>query len=188
MAENTLSSRSKAGFYRSRKGGQSIWHFQPSTCASTAQIRVGDVVQFDVNVSTANSRIVKSSTMANVPNVLSTAFLGIAVEDSTFNARALPTAATPADFKIPVVIADSQTEFKFYTKSAGSVLTSTLVGGRRAIGYDSTLEIFYADLGNSTAGDATLLITECLEPGTTNGAVAAKFISTNTARFVSGAF
>lgn len=187
MAEVTLSASDKARFYRSRKGGQTIWHFTESTCLSSAKIMVGDVVQFDVNVSTANSRIVKSSTMANVPNVISTAFLGIAIEDSTAFGNAGPTATAPGR-SIPVLLADSQTEFRFVTKSAGTVLTSTLVGSRRAIAYDSTLSIFYCDLGNSTAGDATVLITECLDPGTTNGAVAAKFNSTNVARFVSGAF
>ena len=187
MAENTLSAASKARFYRSSKGGQSIRHFQESTSLSTALIKVGDVVQFDVNVSTANSRIVKSSTMANVPNVISTAFLGLAAEDSTAFNNSGPTASAPGR-KIPVILADKDTEFLFYTKSAGTVVTSTLVGSRRAIAYDSTLSIFYCDLGNSTAGDASVVITAALEEGTTNGAVAAKFLSTAVARLISAAF
>ena len=189
MAQIDLSSRSKPRPYRRRSGGFQTWHFYESTCVSTAIIRAGDVVQADVNVSTANHRIVKSSTMANVPNCLSTAFYGIAAEDSTaYGRNTSPTAAAPSGHKLPVTLADAQTEFLFATKAAGTAHLSSLVGTRRALGYDSTLEIHYCDVGNSTAGDAVLLITEVIDEGTTNGYVAAKFLSTNTHRFVSAAF
>ena len=56
------------------------------------------------------------------------------------------------------------------------------------LAYDSTDNIIYADPGNSTAGDATIIITEVIDAGTTNGLVVGRFISTNTARFVSAAF
>ena len=49
--------------------------------------------------------------------------------------------------------------------------------------------MFYIDVGNSTAGDASLVITELVDDaGTTNGRIAAKFLSTATARLVSAAF
>jgi len=176
MAQLTNSSRTTPRPYRSRKGDYTIWSFDPSTAISTAAIRYGDVVQFDVN--TVSGKIVKSSTMANVPNVISTALLGIALADST----AAGSSATTE--KIQVCLADSQTEFLWPTKQAGADHGSSLVGLRKAIGYDSTLGMFYLDMANSTAGDATLIITECIDPGTSNGMYAAKFNSTNVARFV----
>jgi hypoxanthine-guanine phosphoribosyltransferase len=48
--------------------------------------------------------------------------------------------------------------------------------------------MFYCDVANSTAGDAALLITDVIDPGTTNGWVIAKFLSTGVARLISGAF
>lgn len=188
MAQVDLSSRTVVVPYRKRSGGTyAVRHFHESTSISTAVIRAGDVVQFDVNVATANMRIVKSSTMANVPNVLSTVFLGIAAETSTSDGST--TGIGSATKKWPVYLAYPDTEFQFVTKLAGANHTSSLVGTRRAIGYDSTLSIFYADVGNSTAGDATIVITDLIgDVGTTNGYVAAKFLSTACARLISAAF
>ena len=153
---------------------------------STAAINYGDVVQFDVTVATAGHRIIKSSTMANVPNVLSTAFLGVAVEDDASTASADGPGGT--DQKVLICIANKDTEFVFPTKLAGASHLSCLVGSRRALAYDSTLSMFYCDVGNSTAGDASLIITEVPDAGTTNGVVVAKFLSTATARLISAAF
>lgn len=184
MAQITHSSRATPQPYRKGNGGSfNLRAFTPSTGISTATIAYGDVVQFDVNVSTANHRIVKSSTMANVPNVLSTAFLGIAVEpDSTAIGQTVP------ERQVLVCLADKDTEFKFPAKVTGAVHGSSLINTRRAIGYDSTLSMFYCDVANSTAGDAALLITDVIDPGTTNGFVVAKFLSTGVARLISGAF
>lgn len=181
MAQLTNSTRSCPRPYRSRKGDYWIQTFTASTAISTAVIKYGDVVQFDVNTADASAKIVKSSSMANVPNVVSTALLGLAVSGSTGD-------GSTSTEQIQVCIADANTEFLFPTKNAGADHTSTLVNKRKAIGYDSTLGMFYMDNANSTAGDAALVITEVLEPGTTNGFVVAKFLSTNTARFVSAAF
>jgi hypothetical protein len=48
--------------------------------------------------------------------------------------------------------------------------------------------MFYCDVANSTAGDASLVVTDVIDPGSSNGQVVAKFLSTAVARFVSGAF
>ena len=186
MAQLTNSTRTTPRPYRSRKGDYSVWTFDASTAISTAVIKYGDVVQFDVNVTTHFNKIVKSSTMANVPNVVSTALLGVAVSGGTGDGST--TAGQGYPEKIQVCLADAATEFLFPTKQAGADHGSSLVGLRKAIGYDSTLGMFYLDMANSTAGDATVIITECIEPGTTNGQYVAKFLSTNTARFVSAAF
>lgn len=188
MASITHSTRTTPQPYRVRGGTYDQRTFQTSTilAGSTALIRYGDVVQFDVNVATANHRIVKSSTMANVPNVLSTAFLGLAVEADASSVSA--DSPGGEDQKVLVCIATKDTEFKWPTKLAGANHVSSLVGQRKAIGYDSTLGMFYCDAGNSTAGDASLVITDLIDAGTTNGFVVAKFLSTATARLISGAF
>lgn len=184
MAQITLSSRAQVAPWRSDKGDFRLQSFPGSTGISTATIAYGDIVQFDVNTASNSFRIVKSSTMANVPNVLSTAILGVAVEaDSTSIGQ------TVRNDKILVATAGPHSEFKFATKATGAQYLSTLIGTRRAVGYDSTLSIFYCDVANSTAGDATIIVTELLnDEGTTNGFLAAKFISTNVARLISGAF
>lgn len=181
MAQITNSTRTCPRPYRSRKGDYWVQTFTASTAISTAVIRYGDVVQFDVNTADAGYKIVKASTMANQPNVISTALLGIAVSNSTGDGS---TSTEP----IQVCVAEPMTEFLFPTKLAGADHTSTLVNKRKAIGYDSTLGMFYMDNANSTAGDATLVVTDIVDPGTSNGLVVAKFLSTNTARFVSAAF
>ena len=190
MAQITHSTRTTPSPYRSRGGCFDLRAFETSTIASgsTGKIAYGDVVQFDVNVATANHRIVKSSTMANVPNVLSTAFLGIAVEaDGSTVTDGVPS-GTGMNQKTVICIANKDTEFIFPTKLSGANHASSKVGVRAALAYDSTLSMFYADPGNSTAGDASLVITEIIDAGTTNGFVAAKFLSTAVARLVSAAF
>lgn len=188
MASITHSTRTKPQPFRSRGGTFDLRAFPESTCVSSAAIVYGDVVQFDVNVATANHRIVKSSTMANVPNVLSTAFLGIAVEGSVDVGSTIAAGSQGGGSKLVICVANKDTEFKFPTKLAGSAHLSSLVGTRRALAYDSTLGMFYADADNSTAGDASLVITEVIDAGTTNGYVAAKFLSTAVARLVSAAY
>jgi hypothetical protein len=185
MAQLNHSTRATPRPNRSLRGSFRLEYFQPSTCLSSAVIAYGDVVQFDVNVATANHRIVKASTMANVPNVISTALVGIAAEADGSSVSA----TSPSPTKIGVYVAEKEAEFVFPSKTAGSDYGSSLVTRRRAIGYDSTNSMFYLDTANSTAGDATIIITALGgEEGTTNGLLVGKFISTNVSRLISGAF
>lgn len=185
MAQINHSTRSTPEPNRTLRGSFRLEAFQPSTCVSSAVIKYGDVVQFDVNVATANHRIVKASTMANVPNVVSTALIGIAAESDESSVSA----ASPNPGKLLVYVAERESEFIFPSKTAGSDYQSSLVGLRKAIGYDSTNSMFYLDTGNSTAGDATVIVTGLgSDAGTTNGLIIGRFISTNVSRLVSGAF
>lgn len=185
MAEITNSTRTTPRPWNTHLSTPLLKSFPCSTGLSSATIAYGDVVQFDVNVSSQNFRIVKSSTMANVPNVLSSAVLGIALEADSAGTMS----ASALGGNVLVCCAVPQQEYTFPTKAAGTVFQSTLINTRRAIGYDSTLSMFYADLGNSTAGDASLIITGLRDAeGTTNGAVIAKFLSTGVARLISSAF
>lgn len=185
MPQNTISTASHVRPYRVRGGGSPpIMWLQESTVVGTGgtssnRIKYGDVVQFDVNVATANHRLVRSSTMAAAPTVLSTAFAGIA--GNTPASTATDEAPGPTG-GVQVYLATPATEFLFITSAAGTVHVSSLVGTRRNIGYDSTNNIFYANIGNTSGGDGNIVITEVIEPGTTNGFVVAKFVS-SVARF-----
>jgi hypothetical protein len=144
----------------------------------------GDIVQFDVNVASANHRIVKFLTMANAPAVLSSAFIGIAVEAEPANSSI--SSVSPSPYTILVCVANAQTEFIFPSKS---VTASSLIGLRKQTAYDTTNSMFYCNVA-STSGDSsnTLVITEVPNAGDTNGFVVAKFLSTAVARIVSPAF
>lgn len=180
MADYTFSSNSVPRPYGTYPGGPQLRWYEESTFASGQGIRRGDVVQFDVNTASNSFRIIRSSTMANAPNVLSTAFIGLAAADSTSDgSTGQGFGATPAKEyrKIPVFVANPQTTFLFPTK--GSVVPgSTTIGALTAIGYDSTTKTFYADLNNSTAGDARMRVVDVPSPGDTNGYVACVFNST----------
>lgn len=175
MAEITLSSNSIVRPYRASKGSPRIMHVQGSTFAAGSSILAGDVVSSDTTVGSNAHRIVKMT--AHVP---STAIWGVAAandgQDGSTGALGL---GSPTTSRIPVWIADRDTEFIGYTKDAGSTATqSTLVGTLRIIARDSTLNIWYVDTSNSTAGDVRVRITEVPSPGDTNGAVVFRFLST----------
>lgn len=178
------SSRTKPYPYRSAYGTYQIGWFQESTTVSTSVIAVGDVCQLDENVSTGNHRVRKTSTLTNVPNALSTSFVGVAVSvpfDPASSVSATAPGSTAQSRYVGVALATPQTEFWFLTKSSGIV--STVIGQRKALAYDSTLGIHYVDLGNSTAADAGVIVTAVEGDGTdTNNPVIARFISTGVAR------
>ena len=175
MAEITLSSNSIVRPYRAAKGSPRILHIQGSTFAAGSSIVLGDVVSSDTAVGSNAFRAVKMT--AHIP---STAIFGVAAsndaQDGSTGANGL---GAPSSLKIPVWIAERDTEFIGYTKDAGSTACqSTLVGTLRCIARDSTLGIWYVDTANSTAGDVRIRITDVPSPGDTNGAVVFRFLST----------
>lgn len=182
MADKVNSSRTVPYPYRSASGTFQMRAFEQSTAVSTAILRVGDLTGFDPQVSTATGRLRKCSTMANVPNVLSTgSWLGLAMEAGD----PAVTAAAPSTVKLTVCLATAGTEFWFPTKS--SAVTSTCINVPKALGYDSTLGMFYVDMANSTAGDVTVVVTDVPEPGTdANNPVIVKFLSSVVSRLVNG--
>lgn len=171
MAQITLSSRSIITPYRSRAGSPLTLTKDASTCASTATIKVGQVVQFDIVSETASHRLVRASSAAG-DVVLTTNVAGIAAASDTSDGSTLSgNGARPLTFWAQ----DPNTEFLFPTKIAGTA--STLVGTALALGYDSTLGIHYL-AANSTAGDRRVWVTEVPSPGDTNGFVVGRFTST----------
>jgi len=176
MAEITLSSNSYVRPYRCAKGSPRIHHVPASTFAAGSSILVGDVVASDTVVGSAYHRIVKMT--AHIP---STAIWGVAAANCSHDGStgALGLGASEGVANVPVWIADRDTEFIGYTKDQGSTACqSTLIGTLRCIARDSTLNIWYVDTANSTAGDVRIRITDVPSPGDTNGAVVFRFLST----------
>ena len=80
-----------------------------------------------------------------------------------------------------MAVARDGEEFLFPTKATVAQHQSTLIGTNRAWGYDSTLNIFYCNVANSTATDQLLRIADVVDPGSSNGYVVARFRSTGVA-------
>jgi hypothetical protein len=171
MADLTLSSRTMIRPYEGDFFSTPTLTRDASTCASTATIKVGQVVQFDIVSETASHRLVRASTAAGHPN-LSTNFAGIAaMSDASDGSTLSANGARP----LTIWPATPGKRFLFPTKIAGTA--STLMGTALALGYDSTLAIHYL-AANSTAGDLRVRVTDVINPGDTNGLVVGYFLST----------
>ena len=156
--------------YRSRAGSPLTLTRDASTCASTATIKVGQVVQFDIVSETASHRVVRASTAEGV--ILTTNVCGIAAAtDASDGSTLSANGARP----VTVWAADANTEFLFPTNIAG--VASTLVGTGLALHWDSTRTIHFLG-ANSTAGNLRVWVTEVPNPGDTNGYVVGRFFST----------
>lgn len=166
MAQISLSSNTVIRPYRTRTGSPRIATFQgASTAASTAVIRVGQVVSFDLT-STSSHRLIRCSSAA--AGILSTSIAGIAAAGFS------PALGSGSSASIPIWAADGETEFIFPTKISGT--TPALLGSIMGLDYDSTLAIHHLAI-NSTAADQRVRITEVIDVGDTNGYVAGVFIS-----------
>lgn len=168
----TLSTGSYVRPYRAAKGSPRIAHIQETTCAASGLIRVGDVVSSDTLTASASNRIMR---MEN--HIPSTAIYGIAAEGSTSDGSTTGL-ADPNCRRLPVWIAERDTEFVAYSKLSSVTHNSTLVGTNRVLSRDSTLGIWTVDAAVSTAGDVRIRVTEVLDPGASNGAVVFRFLST----------
>ena len=173
----TLSSLSYVVPYRPTRGSANIIHIQESTCASTAIVKIGDVVSQDTNTASNSFRMVKMA--AHIP---STAIFGIAGGNSTSDGSTTGLADTngypTTNRRLPVWVAERNTEFVAYSNLSSVTHASTLVGTYRVLSRDSTLDIWKVDAANSTAGDVRVRITEVLDPFSANGRVVFRFVST----------
>jgi hypothetical protein len=179
MADYTLSARDTIRPYRCRAGSPRIVTLDASTAVSTARIAVGNVVQFDATDSAAH-RLVRSST-GTLGGLLSVNIVGVAAQadESDGSTSGMGEGKRP----ISVWAANPDTEFMFPAKG---VLASTLIGGARALSWDSTLAIHVCHIANSTAAVLPVRITKVINPGDTNGYVVGRFTSTAVAPFVTG--
>lgn len=170
----TNSSASIPRPYRSPYGSYNIRHYQESTAAGTAVIKVGDLVQFDTVVTTGNIRLKRHPAIGGAgtnlaDSSITASLIGIALAGSTSDGSTtgLPStdiAGSGLNRMIPVALADGVQEFIGYFKTAvtagADVAASSLTGLNRAMTYDSTLQVYFVDSTNSTAANRFVTITE----------------------------
>jgi len=185
MADWTINAGSNPSHYRSRGGAATpvIRYFQESTCASTAVIKAGDVVQNDTVVSTGGFRICRAVCGGGTPAIVlnTTNVVGIAIEGSTSDGSTA--GLTGAQLNqvgarmIGVLIAENDAEFKGYLDSGPSL--PSMIGTQHNLRYDSTNHVYLVESTNSTASLASVTITDIpLETvGDTNGPVIFKFLA-----------
>ena len=191
MADWTIGTGSYITHGRARSGGgtPSIQYFQESTAASTAVIKIGDVVVRDTVVTTGGLRVRRgASSGGNGANLLliGQTIVGIASEGSTSDGSTAglvdPSSAapgTPIKRKIGVFVAEPDCEYVGYLSAGASASSNN--GDNFAVRYDSTNHVYMVDSTNSTAALVTVKQTGIPEgtEGDTNGPVYFKFLSSN---------
>ena len=189
MADWTIGTGSNPSHFRTRADTPFIRYFQESTAASTAVIKLGDIVSNDTVVSTGGFRIVRApfnggggGNLLNTTNVL-----GVAVEASTSDGSTAGL-SNPQTRLIGVMVPSGETEYLGYLVGTDNVSASSLVGLTRAVRYDSTNRIYAIDSTNSTAALHSVVITDIPDGtvGDTNGPVVFKFLSTGVSPAVRG--
>lgn len=193
MADYTIGTDSNPYHGRSRKGAATpvIQYFQESTAASTAVIKLGDIVSRDTTVSTGGFRIKQAYRGGGTgSNLLAIGqhIVGVAAEASTSDGSLTGLSSGGAGAaltrQIGVFVADPETEFVGYLTgivASAPVSRSSLVGQERSVRYDSTNHIYGIDSTNSTVALRTVMITGIPDgtEGSTRGPVYFKFLSSN---------
>jgi ATP/ADP translocase len=132
---------------------------------STMALQLGRVVGLDVNTATNSHRILGSSQTGGM--VVSTAIVGICAEAST----------GAQDTELPVWEANPNVEFRANV-STGLALTSSNIGTKYALSWDSTRNIHLVAVTNSTAAVQRVVVTGFIDSlGDTGGAVSFKFLT-----------
>lgn len=164
MANFTLSSGDYFRPYKSPWGSHPIAEAPESTGQS---YRYGQVLENDIDVSTAAGRIA-AATVAN-STVTSTSIVGIAAEpaSSVVNTKRIYYEANP--------------NVEFWGRTIRGVLGSSCVYKAYGIAFDSTLGINLVDLGNAQSTSERVIVTKLIdEAGDSGGAVAFKFGTYNS--------
>ena len=192
MADWTIGTGSNPSHGRSRGGAATplIRYFEESTCASTAVIKLGDIVALDTVVSTGGPRVVRAPAGGgNGANLLLTnALVGVAAEGSTSDGSTAGLlaggSAGARGKKIGVFTCEPDAEYLGYLSAGAS--HSTQIGTQKAVRYDSTNHVYMIDSTNSTAALAFVTITDIPDQhvGDTNGPVYFKFLSSNVSAVV----
>jgi|SRR5688572_17448692 len=187
MADYTVNSGSNPGHYLSGSAVPQLRYYQESTAASTAVIKLGDIVSNDT-VTTAKFRIVRAPMGGgNGANILATTnVLGIAMEASTSDGSTSGLDDAGQNRRIGVAIATAEAEFVGYLIGANNVTGSSLVGTNKAVRFDSTNKIYAIDSTNSTSALLGVQIVGIPDgtDGSTNGPVIFRFLSTWTSPVV----
>ena len=165
MTDFTLSSNSIVRPFRSPWGAFPTRGMPISTGVSTTTIHLGGLVALD-NRSTGQHRIFESTGASAI--IAEDLIVGIA-------AQKVSGSTATVDTVIPVWEANPMVEFKAVTK--GAVLANADIGATASLGWDSTLNIVYVDLADSTAGNNRVIVTQHIDAiGDSGGYVAFKFM------------
>lgn len=187
MADYTVNSGSNPSHYLSGASTPLIRYFQESSCASTAVIKLGDIVSNDT-LTTTKFRVVRApfnggdgANLLNTTNVL-----GLAVEASTSDGSTGTLDDAGQNRRIGVAIANADAEFVGYLIGTNNVTGSSLVNTVKAVRYDSTNHIYGIDSTNSTAAHLLVRIVGIPDgtDGSTNGPVIFRFQSSATSPVV----
>ena len=193
MADWTIGTGSNPFHGRTRGGADTplIRYFEESTAASTAVVKLGDIVAADTVVSTGGIRVVRAPAGGgNGSNLLLTnAILGVAAQASTSDGSTTGlvgggTAGPRSQRQIGVFVAEPGVEYVGYLSAGAS--HSTQIGTQKAVRFDSTNKVYMIDSTNSTAALAMVTITDIPDGtvGDTNGPVYFKFLSSNISAVV----
>lgn len=164
MAQYTPSSGDYVRPHRSPWGAFPTRSMSP--LSTSLVIQSGRLLTLNLAGSTSYSAVIPVTT----PNVFS--IVGIAADSVP---TALASSATTPQL-ISVWEANPMVEFKAVTK--GGAQTSSIVGLRRSLVYDSTLTIHYVDLTASTATDWRVVVTGNLgAEGDSGGYVSFRFLN-----------
>jgi hypothetical protein len=204
MADWRTSSGCKIRPYRSPYGAPAIRHFEESTCAASAVIVRGDVVNGDTVVTTGGLvRLVRGPSSGgdgtNVYQVGIKSLIGVALQGSTSDGSTTgfgdANGLRGMDKRryLAVALAAPDQEFIGYNstlETGNGVATQLLVGTNRPLVYDRTHHTFFVASTNSTAALAAVSITEIPEGVIgDSGAfpIIFKFLSSNASPVVPGA-
>lgn len=190
MADWTIGAGSNPTHGRTRFGATTpaIQYFQESTCASTAVIKLGDVVVRDTVTSTGGLRVRRAATSggggANLLLIGQT-IIGIAAEAGVSDGatgQVDPSSAAPGSYipnQVGIFVAEPGCEFVGYLSAGASASSNN--GDDFAVRYDSTNHVFMVDSTNSTAALVTVKQTGIPQgtEGDTNGPIYFKFLSSN---------
>ena len=191
MADWTIGSGSFMQHGRSRGGASAaaVQYFQESTAASTAVIKIGDIVVRDTVVTTGGLRVSRaSSSGGNSANLvlIGQTIIGVASEGSTSDGSTSGLVDTSSgaagrviNKKIGIYVAENDCEFLGYLSAGAS--RSSNNGDNFAVRYDSTNHVYMVDSTNSTVALVTVKQTGIPEgtEGDTNGPIYFKFLSSN---------
>ena len=172
MAQWTNSSGHWLRPYMSPFGSPQIKYYQESTAAaSSACIRVGDVVRRSTITSTGGFRIVRDHSTAgngaNLVHIGGAEIIGVAVTASTSDGstRGLVDDSSRVisglgPRTIGVAVADGLTEYlgHFYQGDTAALAASSRAGSVRPLQYDSSRNTYFVASTNSTAALANVRI------------------------------
>ena len=142
MAQVALSSGSICRPYRSPWGAFPIKHMIP--VSSNAAIHTGRMMGLLTGASSAAGQVIPTSNAAF--SIVGIAASSLAAGSTTTRNSAIP-------------IYEANPNVEFVANTIGGVVASSLVGLRRALHWDSTLNISVVDVATSTGADARVVVT-----------------------------